>query len=74
MPDLAVRAEMPGIVSKVVVVPGDTVGVGDPLVIMESMKMEIPVESPISGRIVEIFVNEGEQIDEGGVIATVVSE
>jgi acetyl-CoA carboxylase biotin carboxyl carrier protein len=71
MSDLTVRAEMPGIVSKIVAAPGDSVDAGDALVIMESMKMEIPVESPISGVVDAVLVNEGQQIDEGEVVATI---
>jgi acetyl-CoA carboxylase biotin carboxyl carrier protein len=71
MSELAVRAEMPGIVSKIIVAPGDAVGAGDALVIMESMKMEIPVESPVSGVVEAVHVAEGQQIDEGEAVATI---
>jgi biotin carboxyl carrier protein len=66
-----VQAEMVANVWKVVVAPGDTVAEGDPLVILESMKMEIPVESPAGGTIREIRVQEGGVVQEGDVIAVV---
>ena len=55
-----VRAEMVANVWKVVVASGDTVAEGDTLVILESMKMEIPVLSEVSGQVAEISVAEGD--------------
>ncbi|MBX3592515.1 MAG: acetyl-CoA carboxylase biotin carboxyl carrier protein subunit, partial [Burkholderiaceae bacterium] len=49
--------------------PGDSVDFGDTVAILESMKMEIPVESSHSGTIAEILVKEGDVVDEGTVIA-----
>jgi acetyl-CoA carboxylase biotin carboxyl carrier protein len=69
MPEVV--AEMVANVWKVVVAPGDAVGAGDPLVILESMKMEIPVESPEAGTVREIRVQEGGVVQEGDVIAVV---
>ena len=66
-----VLAEMVANVWKVVVSPGDSVNEGDPLVILESMKMEIPVESPVDGTVVELRVQEGGVVQEGDVIAVV---
>ena len=66
-----VRAEMVANVWKVVVRSGDQVGEGDPLVILESMKMEIPVESPVAGTVKEVRVEEGGVVQEGEVIAVV---
>ena len=66
-----VLAEMVANVWKVVVQQGDTVSEGDPLVILESMKMEIPVESPLGGTVKEIRVQEGGVVQEGDVIAVV---
>ena len=54
---------------KVVVTPGDAVAAGDPLVILESMKMEIPVEAPRAGAVKEIRVREGQTVQEGDVVA-----
>ena len=64
-----VLAEMVANVWKVVVAAGDAVSEGDPLVILESMKMEIPVESPLDGTVREVRVQEGGVVQEGDVIA-----
>jgi acetyl-CoA carboxylase biotin carboxyl carrier protein len=66
-----VLADMVANVWKVVVAPGDPVAEGDPLVILESMKMEIPVESPAAGTVREVRVREGGVVQEGDVIAVV---
>ena len=69
-----VQAEMVANVWKVVVAAGDTVAEGDPLVILESMKMEIPVEAPAGGTVKEVRVQEGGVVQEGDVIAVVESD
>jgi biotin carboxyl carrier protein len=66
-----VRAEMVANVWKVVVKAGDEVADGDTLVILESMKMEIPVVSESSGKVTELRVNEGDVVQEGDVIAVI---
>ena len=66
-----VRAEMVANVWKVVVAQGDTVEDGDTLVILESMKMEIPVVAEGSGTVSELRVNEGDVVQEGDVIAVI---
>ena len=66
-----VEAEMVANVWKVVVAPGQTVAAGDTLVILESMKMEIPVEAPVDGTVGEIAVTEGGVVQEGDLIATI---
>jgi len=66
-----IRAEMVANVWKVVVSAGDRVEDGDTLVILESMKMEIPVVSEASGKVLEVAVNEGDVVQEGDLIATV---
>ena len=66
-----VRSEMVANVWKVVVEPGQAVASGDPLVILESMKMEIPVESPADGTVREVRVEEGGVVQEGDVIAVI---
>ena len=43
----------------------------DVLLILESMKMEIPVESPCAGRVAELRVREGDSIEEGAVLAVI---
>jgi acetyl-CoA carboxylase biotin carboxyl carrier protein len=66
-----VRAEMVANVWKVVVAEGDTVSDGDTLVILESMKMEIPVVTETDGTVQELRVNEGDVVQEGDVIAVI---
>ncbi|MGI8773424.1 MAG: biotin/lipoyl-binding carrier protein [Actinomycetota bacterium] len=56
---------------KVLVKPGDTVAEGDALAILESMKMEIPVEATVSGTVSEVGVTEGGVVQEGDVIAVI---
>ena len=66
-----IRAEMVANVWKVVATKGDSVDDGDTLVILESMKMEIPVLAESSGVVAEIAVNEGDVVQEGDLIARV---
>jgi biotin carboxyl carrier protein len=54
---------------KVSVSPGDTVSEGDTIVILESMKTEIPVEAPHDGTVTDLLVTEGGSVAEGDVIA-----
>ena len=64
-----VKSEIAGNVWKIQAKPGDRVEAEGEIVILESMKMEIPVLSPRAGVIREIRVNEGEAIDEGQLVA-----
>lgn len=64
-----VKSEITGTVCKVTVNVGDHVAEDDPIVFVESMKMEIPVAAPRGGRVVEIRVTEGASIGEGDVAA-----
>ena len=66
-----IRAEMVANVWNVVAAAGDSVEDGDTLVILESMKMEIPVLAESSGVVAEIAVNEGDVVQEGDLIARV---
>ena len=66
-----VEAEMVANVWKVLVQPGASVASGDTLVILESMKMEIPVEAPVDGTISAVNVQEGGVVQEGDVIAVI---
>jgi acetyl-CoA carboxylase biotin carboxyl carrier protein len=66
-----VVAEMVANVWRVLVSAGDSVAAGDPLVILESMKMEIPVESPVGGTVADVRVQEGGVVQEGDVIAVI---
>ncbi len=66
-----IRAEMVANVWKVVAAPGSQVSEGDTLVILESMKMEIPVLAESDGVLAELAVNEGDVIQEGDLIAVI---
>jgi len=66
-----VRAEMVANVWKVVAAEGDTVADGDTLVILESMKMEIPVLAESSGTLTKLAVAEGDVVQEGDLIALI---
>jgi acetyl-CoA carboxylase biotin carboxyl carrier protein len=66
-----VEAQITGNVWKIEKAVGDVVGEGESILILESMKMEIPVEAPCSGRIAEIRVSEGQSIEEGAVLVVI---
>ena len=63
-----IKAHITGNVWKIQVAVGDTVSDGDEVVILESMKMEIPVESEDDGTVVEIKCEEGQAVSEGDVL------
>lgn len=65
-----VKADLTAVVWKIVVAPGDHVEEGDELIILESMKMEIPVEATASGRVVSIEVAEGDSVSDGTPVVT----
>jgi acetyl-CoA carboxylase biotin carboxyl carrier protein len=66
-----IRAEMVANVWKIVVAEGDVVSDGDTLVILESMKMEIPVLSEVEGTVAKLVVSEGDVVQQGDLIAVV---
>ena len=66
-----IRAEMVANVWKVVASAGDAVSEGDTLVILESMKMEIPVVAESGGTLAQLAVNEGRRRQEGDLIAVI---
>lgn len=63
-----VPAPMAGAVKELLVAVGDGVRARQEILLLESMKMEIPVESPVSGKVTEILVGAPEKIDEGQVL------
>ncbi len=69
MADIRIESEIPGKVISIEVAPGDTVEEDDDILILESMKMEIPVASPGSGTIKEILVEVEDTINEGDPVA-----
>ncbi|WP_068270474.1 biotin/lipoyl-binding carrier protein [Aldersonia kunmingensis] len=66
-----VRAEMVSTVFQIVVAEGDEVKEGDTLVILESMKMEIPVVAESDGTVASIGVKPGDVIQQGDLIAVI---
>ena len=69
MGEQSIRSEITGTVWKVVAEPGQRLESGDPVIILESMKMEIPVIAEDGGTVREISVREGQPVDEGQVVA-----
>ena len=64
----SLRAPMPGSVVRVLAQPGDVVGAGDVLVVLEAMKMEHPVRSPHPGVVGEVRVVAGDQVEAGSIL------
>ncbi len=64
-----VASEIAGKVWKIEAAVGEAVDADDPIVILESMKMEIPVASETGGTVTEILVAEGDMVEEGQVVA-----
>jgi len=62
---VTVRAHITGTVWKIEVKVGDVVSSGQTLIILESMKMEMPVEAPDAGTVRAILVKEGQAVEEG---------
>ena len=65
------KAELAGNLWKVVVSEGQQVGADQTLMILESMKMEIPINAPQAGRVTRIHVKEGATVQEGQLLAEV---
>jgi acetyl-CoA carboxylase biotin carboxyl carrier protein len=66
-----VKAELVGNLWKIVTEVGQQVEEDDTLMILESMKMEIPITSPVTGTVKEILVAEGDVVQEGQTVAVV---
>jgi acetyl-CoA carboxylase biotin carboxyl carrier protein len=60
-----VKAHITGTVWKIEVKVGDAVTEGQTVVVLESMKMEMPVESPSAGQVSAVLVKEGQSVEEG---------
>ena len=67
---IEVSASVPGKVFKVEASVGQTVKSGDPIIILEAMKMEIPVVAPEDGTVASIDVSVGDAVESGDVLAT----
>jgi acetyl-CoA carboxylase biotin carboxyl carrier protein len=66
-----IKTEITGNVWKIVAAVGQAVGEDEPILILESMKMEIPVSAPEPGTVKEILVAEGDVATEGTVVARI---
>ena len=62
---------MPGAVTRVAVREGETVAAGQPIVVVEAMKMEHVIRAPHAGRVAALRVRQGEQVDAGAVVAEI---
>ena len=67
----AVKAPMPGSIFKLHCEPGDNVNEGDELLVMEAMKMEVPVKAHVSGTVATVDVNVGNVVSAGQVLVTI---
>ena len=68
---IEVAAQMPGVVLRVTANAGDTVKSGDTLLVLEAMKMEVPVAAPCDGTVQEMCVSQGQQVANGEKLASV---
>lgn len=68
--EMQVKSEIAGSVWKIIAAPGTALAADDVIVILESMKMEIPVTAPKAGTLSQLHVAEGDMIGEGQLIAT----
>jgi biotin carboxyl carrier protein len=66
-----IKSPLPGLILKVLVKPGDAVKAGDPLIIMEAMKMQNTISATIDGTVERVMVKEGESILEGNELITI---
>ncbi|MFT6549366.1 MAG: biotin carboxyl carrier protein [Acidimicrobiales bacterium] len=71
MAEIQLETPVTGVVWKIVATPGSVVAAGDTILIMESMKMEIPIESPEDARVTDLNVAEGDHVSEDDVVATI---
>lgn len=73
MAKTTVVSEIPGTVIRIEVEAGARVEEEDPILFVESMKMEIPIAAPTGGTVLEILVGEGDTVDEGDEVAVIES-
>lgn len=69
MAEIEIKSEIAGKVWLIEAAPGTDVEEDDPVIILESMKMEIPVGAPVDGKITEILVEKDEAVAEGQTVA-----
>jgi len=71
---MELRSDVTGTVIEIVAAAGSSVSRGDVVVRIESMKMEIPLTAPVSGRVAEMRVNEGDSVKEDAVLAVILAQ
>jgi acetyl-CoA carboxylase biotin carboxyl carrier protein len=69
LPIRKIETDVAGTVWKIEAAPGQTLAPDAPILILECMKMEIPVTAPVAGRLLSIRVAEGDLVAEGQVVA-----
>mgnify|MGYP002528959384 CR=1 FL=1 len=62
---------MPGVVLRLLVSPGDAIQEGDSLLVLEAMKMEVHINAPCGGIVVEMLVATGDQVATGQTLASI---
>ena len=67
---MKIKTEIQDVIWKINVKVGQKVDIGDTVVILESMKMEIPIESELRGTVKEILINEGDHVNEDQELVT----
>jgi len=73
MPDIEVPSDINARVWKIEVAVGDLVAAGDTLLILESMKTELPIEAPEGGTVKQILVEEAASVEEGQILVVIES-
>ena len=71
MADIRVKSEISGSIWKILKNPGEAVAAEEDLLLLESMKMEIPVAAPRAGTVQEVLFAEGEAVAEGDVLLVI---
>jgi acetyl-CoA carboxylase biotin carboxyl carrier protein len=69
MAEITVRSDLNAVVWKIKAAPGQAVNAGDTLIVLEAMKMEIPVAAPRAGTVTAILVKEKDEVAEGQPLA-----
>lgn len=66
-----VKTEITGIIQAIIRSAGDPVEEDEPVIMLESMKMQIPISAPEGGTVAEILVEQGDTVTEGSVVARI---
>ena len=69
--DGLVRAPLPGVIRKLMHSPGDAVEAGEPILVLEAMKMENEITAPVDGEIVDLRIQAGDTVSAGAVMLVI---